>query len=77
MKTLYSIILAICLFLTGCGADKAAPDAKEKQQTKILAPHVKTLNQAKDMGKTLQEAEAARKKKMDEQEEPVEDEDPI
>ena len=85
MKISNSIILVICLLLIGCGSDKeekvkvkpdteskAEPEAKENQQTKILAPHLKTLNQAKDMEKTLKNAETARKMKMDEQEETTE-----
>jgi len=82
MKISNSIILVISLLLIGCGSDKeekvkvesqakskTEPEAKENQQTKILAPHLKTLNQAKDMEKTLKNAEAARNKKMDDQEE--------
>ena len=85
MKISNSIILVICLLLIGCGTDqeekvkvkpdtesKAEPEAKENQHTKVLAPHLKTLNQAKDMEKTLKKAETARKKKMDEQEETTE-----
>ena len=89
MKISNSIILVISLLLIGCGTDREAEteikseaekntesDAKKKQQAEILAPHLKTLNQAKDMSKTLEDAEDARKKKMDEQEEIAEDEDP-
>ncbi len=77
--------MVICLLLIGCGSDKeekvkvnpdaegkAEHEAKKNQQTKILAPHLKTLNQAKDMEKELKNAETARKKKMDEQEETAE-----
>lgn len=87
MKISNFIILIISLLLVGCGAEKeentevksiaeskAEPETKEKQQTEILAPHLKALNQAKAMEKTLQDAEAARKKTMDEQEETTETE---
>ncbi len=62
------------MLLVSCGANNdAKPESKsedsEKQPTKILAPHLKTLNEAKTMEKKLQDAEAARIKKMDEQEE--------
>ncbi len=89
MKISNSIILIISLLLIGCGSDKeekakviseaeskAESEAKENQQTKILAPHLKTLNQAKEMEKTLENAEAARKKKMEQQEETTTDGNP-
>ncbi len=82
MKISNSIFLIISLLLIGCGSDekekakviseaesKAESETKKNQQTKILEPHLKTLNQAKNMEKTLKNAEAARKKKMDQQEE--------
>jgi len=74
MKVSNSIILIFSLLVVGCSAEKeenteVKSETEEKQQTEILAPHLKTLNQAKDMEKTLQDAEAERKKKMDEQEE--------
>ncbi len=83
MKISNSIILVINLLLIGCGSDKdnntqveAESDAKEKQQTKILDPHLKTLNEAKAMEKNLQDAEAARKKRMEEQEKTTESRNP-
>ena len=88
MKISNSIIIVFSILLTGCSPEKEAEtevkteaeqntkSEAKKKQTKILAPHLKTLNQAKDMEKSLQDAEAARKKKMDEQEEASEDDEP-
>ncbi len=82
MKIFNSIILVFSFLLIGCGSNKdentmvkseterkAESEASEKQQTKILKPHMKTLNDAKSIEKKLQDAEAARKKKMEDQEE--------
>jgi len=68
-------MITFSLLLSGCSSDKE-PEQKAKSEdvkkaTKILEPQMKTLNKAKDMEKFLQDAEATRKKKMDEQEEPT------
>lgn len=88
MKISNIVIIAFSLLLTGCSAEKEAEtkvkteaeqntkSEAETKQVKVLSPHLKVLNQAKDMEKSLQDAEAARKKKMDEQEETSEDENP-
>ena len=70
-------ILITTLCLVSCGPDKepekkAAQEKQETAETKqeniILDPAMKALNKAKSVEQTLLDAEAKRKKEMDEQE---------
>ena len=80
MKCSKAILLASSLLLISCSSDKEVKQKVEPEDeakpTVILAPHLKTLNQAKAMEQTLQDAEDAREKKMDEQVDATEVEEP-
>ena len=79
------ILALFVVYLFGCTSDsepepekdaKPEADVESKKdpksadkQSEILEPAMKTLNNAKSMEQQLKDAEAERKKKMDEQEE--------
>ena len=68
--TNYILIIVSIILLHGCGSEPE-PEAKDKKKeppTVILDPAIKTLNKAKTLEQKLLDAEAERKKKMDEQE---------
>ena len=74
MKLSIITSLLLTFLLVSCGPDeepetKSEPETKKTQQEHIiLDPAMKTLNKAKSVEQTLLDAEAERKKKMDEQE---------
>jgi len=76
------IFATLAILLHGCGTEpepisesqsksetkSESTDKKKQLQMDVLEPALKTLNKAKGMEQQLQDAEAERKKKMDEQE---------
>ena len=72
------IFATLAILLHGCGTEpepisesqskSESTDKKKQLQMDVLDPALETLNKAKGMEQQLQDAEAERKKKMDEQE---------